>query len=898
MKLICTFFLFSFFPVFLTAQVSILEFPLDNQLVAREIPSNQSLLHLRGTWANVLADSLVFRVERSDGMTARSAFPLDGFPNDTFDIAYPILAGLLHHQLQIHFKNADSTWLVASASNVVSGDVIVVQGQSNAQAVAYNGDANVWQNNFVRCLGSSNPLEYTLPQWYIAEGNGYFTPGAVGQWALRMASLLQEQTQIPIAIVNGADPGKPIEFFQRNDAFPTDPATNYGRLLHRLNLADLAPHVRAVIYYQGESDGDRADIHRDLFEALHADWQSDLPQVDQYYVVQVREGCGAPSLRLRQYQRDFGDYLPNTTSLTANGLLGHDGCHYNVLGYGQLGEKLAKHLAADLYGQSSGPQLNVRVLAASYTNDTNTQIELLTDAAALLAQTGSGVDFKILGGSSAVIGINTVGNKIVLDLDQPVYDASVGISYTGHSGDVNGWVLNADGYGLFSFADLPIENHTELPNFDLPGIMSGPGNCLSFDGQNDCVSLGQVLGNSYTKEAWIHWNGAGLGNNMISGVSGTAFWMPAVGNDFLLCAGHNGAWTQVFDPMPMTPFQWTHVALSYDEASAEMRLYRNGRLVSQAQNVPPHNDPELYIGAFVGVYTFHGKMDEVRVWDYARSLDDIRANMCQKLRGNESGLSAYFRFDQWNGPTAESATEHPDGQLLGFESLGWQRSAAPLGTKSTYAYQDTSQLRLALAAGDSLVLSNMTVTDFVHLYFTEELPNVLEPSQGHVLVDNQQYFGVYYPGQSIDSFRLSYHYKGNPFTLVDEPRLGLLQREHNAQPYWETADSIRLDFTQNTLVFEDKQPQEYILAIRENTVGTLQPSDTETWVYPNPSTGLLRVKEGMLTSFMLYDALGQRCFAQHTPATMFDVRMLPAGLYWAEMRDEQGRSLKQKVIID
>lgn len=897
MRSTLTIFLFFIACTFLSAQIAWYQFPKDHQLYPRDLATNTARVHLSGWLGNVQADSLIFNVLGSNGLSVKETFHLDEFPNDSFDLVYDIEAALVHYTFNIALKSADSTWMVANAANVVAGDVMVVQGQSNAQAVAYNGDANIWQNNFVRCFGNSDPANYNDQQWYIAEGNGFFTPGAVGQWPLRMGSLLQEQFQVPIAIVNGADPGKPIEFFQRNDAFPTDPATNYGRLLQRLNNASLAGHVRAVIFYQGESDGDRAEIHKALFEALYADWTSDLEKVEQYYVVQVREGCGNPSLQLRQYQKDFENYLPKLKSVTANGIVGHDGCHYNVNGYQLLGEKFAKQLAGDLYNTPSGQQLNVRVLEAAYSNETNTRITLTTDAIALNAQAGSGVDFKITGSSSAIINLSLDGNKIILDLDQPVYDGSAGISYAGHSGDAGGWVLNSDGYGLFSFYDLPIGNHTELPNFDLPGIMSGSGNCLALDGTDDCIYLGPVLNNSYTKEAWINWQGGGLGNNILSGSANTAFWAPALGNGYFLASGHNGAWTQVVDSLPMVPFQWTHVAVSYDETLGEMRLYKNGNLVSQAQNVPAHNDPQLYIGAYVGVYTFQGKVDEVRVWDTARSLEEIRANMCQKLSGNEPGLSSYFRFDQTGGMVAQNVTEKQDGQILGTQTPGWQRSAAPIGTKSTYAYQDTNQLSLALASGDSLVLSDLNIPEFVHLYFCEEVPNVLQPTDDHVLVDHSRYFGLYYPNQSIDSFTLTYHYKGNPFTMVDEPRLSLLQRRNNAQPYWETVDNTQFDFTQNTVITRDSRYQEYVLAIQENTVGTSIPESEMGWLFPNPSSGKLFVKDLELEQVVIFDAKGNKCFEHSGPIRVLELEMLPPGLYFVEMRDRDSRVFKQKVVL-
>jgi len=798
------------FPLF--AQVNFQEFPRSLQLYPRDLATNTAQIQISGTAAASM-DSLIFTLEKSDGSVESRALSINDLIGNQFAVNFEIAAGLWSYHFKVERKTATNLVLLKEATNIVAGDVFAVEGQSNAQAIAYNGDANIWQSNFVRCFGTSNPGVFDDKNWYIAEGNGYFSPGAIGQWPLRMAYLLQENLQIPIAIINGADPGKPIEFFQRNDALPNDSTSNYGRLLQRLNNAGLTNHVRAMLYYQGESDGTRADIHKTLFEALHADWEEDLPNIEAYYVVQVREGCGAPSLQLREYQRAFEDYLNNAKAVTANGINGHDGCHYNVLGYKVLGEKIYKQIAAELYNAPTGEQTNIRVLSASFTNDLNTQITVVTNASSgLIAQPGSASDFKIQGASASVIGIQVDGNKLILDLDQSVNLPNAGLSYGGHSGS-DAWVLNADGYGLFTFYNLLIDNYHIVPNFDIPGIMSGSGNCISLDGVDDFVYVGAVLDSSYTKEAWINWQG---GSNIISGAANTAFWAP----NGSLAAGHNGQWFQVVDNVVLTPNQWTHVAVSYDGKSGEMSLYKNGKLVSQAQNVPPHNDPGVYIGSYAGCCTFQGKIDEVRIWDTVRTLAEIRANMCQKLQGTEPNLSAYFRFDETNGGTAPNVTAAPDGQFYNVQGLGlnevWQRSGAPIGTKSTYAYTNVPEISLAVASGDSLVLSTPEVQDFVHLYFVNEVPNVLEPSDGYKLVDQQRYFGLFYVNQSIQDYDLQYFYSNNPFAFVQEQNLGLLKRRNNAQSFWEVAPQFLVNHEDNTITATATLYQEFILAIKDS----------------------------------------------------------------------------------
>ncbi len=804
-------------PCLLFSQISIQEFPKSLQLYPRNLASNKAIVQIRGTAASG-PDSLVFSLTKSDGAIERKALSLNDLNNGQFNLSFELVAGLWSYAFKAEQQTPAGLVLLKSADNVVAGDVFAVEGQSNAQAVAYNGDANIWQSNFIRCFGTSNPDLYTDDNWYIAEGNGYFSPGAIGQWALRMGFLIQQNLQIPVAIINGADPGKPIEFFQKNDLLPADPATNYGRLLQRLTHAGLSENIRAMVFYQGESDGNRDEIHKTLFEALHADWEIDFPNIEAYYVVQVREGCGAPSLQLRDYQRAFEDYLHNTKAVTANGINGHDGCHYSLQGYQTLGEKLYKQVSADLFNTPTGEQLNIRVLSASFTNTLNTQITVVTDAStALTTEAGSAYDFRVKGAGAAVIGMHADGNRLILDLDQSVNAPNASLSYGGHSGN-DAWVLNADGYGMFTFYNLLIDNYSVVPNFDIPGIMSGSGNCITLDGTDDFIYVGPVLGSSYTKEAWINWQGGSQLNNIISGVENTAFWAP----NGVLSAGHNGAWGQVTDNVVLTPNQWIHVAVSYDAALGFLKLYKNGNLVSQAENIPPHNDPEVYIGAFSGCCTFQGNIDEVKIWDTVRTIEEIRGNMCQKLSGAIPHLSTYFRLDETAGGIAPNVTAAPDGQLFNFQGLGlneaWRRSGAPIGTISTHTYTAVDQIGLDIASGDSLVLSASNVSDFVHLYFVEEVPNVLQPADGYILVDPDRYFGLFYASQSISNYDLKYFYADNPFALVQEQGLGLLRRRNNAQSYWEEALSFQAAPIEQTITAQGTLFQEYILAIKDSII--------------------------------------------------------------------------------
>src|SRR5205085_1449442 len=48
---------------------------------------------------------------------------------------------------------------------------------------------------------------------------------------------------------------------------------------------------------------------------------------------------------------------------------------------------------------------------------------------------------------------------------------------------------------------------------------------------------------------------------------------------------------------------------------------------------------------------YKGLIDEVRIWNVARAQGQIAADMNRRLAGSESGLVAYYQFDEQAGAT-------------------------------------------------------------------------------------------------------------------------------------------------------------------------------------------------------------------------------------------------------
>jgi len=118
-------------------------------------------------------------------------------------------------------------------------------------------------------------------------------------------------------------------------------------------------------------------------------------------------------------------------------------------------------------------------------------------------------------------------------------------------------------------------------------------------------------------------------------------------------------------PYAFTRGQWYHLALVDGGSTAQ--VYVNGQLVGSTTNgfgtligLP------LNLGSDGSGQFFRGQMDEVRIWNVARSATDIRYNLSRALTGTEPGLVGYWRMDEGVGSIAiDATTNHLDGTLSG-----------------------------------------------------------------------------------------------------------------------------------------------------------------------------------------------------------------------------------------
>jgi len=236
-----------------------------------------------------------------------------------------------------------------------------------------------------------------------------------------------------------------------------------------------------------------------------------------------------------------------------------------------------------------------------------------------------------------------------------------------------------------------------------------PWNALGFDGIDDLMRVADApqlnfgAKGGFTIEAWLHLDGSQPdGTGIVSKGEGGSAWS---GYQLLLqqnrIAAEMGTGSAsvgipegLIGTSNLNDGQWHHVALTVDRTQQRADLYLDGRLEAEVTNAAlagtPDNTDPLQAGVDrSGTRFFKGGMDELRLWDTARSRDDLRAAQSQIIDPlNEQHLVAYFHFDEGDvGQDNASFATAPErtafgatGTLQGFALSGsdsnWVRSGA------------------------------------------------------------------------------------------------------------------------------------------------------------------------------------------------------------------------------
>jgi hypothetical protein len=366
--------------------------------------------------------------------------------------------------------------LVAQRDSVVCGDAFLISGQSNALAYDFEGKATE-KREYVRSFGTSslNPAAVTADTtWGLAQGKQEYAHMAVGVWGLLLAGKITDLYGIPVCILNGAKAGTPISHHFRDNSNHTNLNTVYGRLLHRAQKAGITEAVRAIFWYQGESDSDEnyGDYH-DSFGGVRWAWHGNFPNLETIYVFQIRPsatdcGFGFQS-QLREIQRQLPERYADVKLMSTNGIEGHylDGCHYYYIGYKNLAEAIFPLVTRDFYGSSNVQNIRPpNIINAFQSGNNQLQVTLIFDQPVNWPEPYQGIGMEkyiYLGSKKGLVkaGHSAPGNKIILDLYSPLNAKNITYlpedNYHNTTDFYKGpWLKNPRNVGALAFYKYPL----------------------------------------------------------------------------------------------------------------------------------------------------------------------------------------------------------------------------------------------------------------------------------------------------------------------------------------------------------------------------------------------------------------------------------------------------------
>ncbi|MBF0621417.1 MAG: tandem-95 repeat protein, partial [Magnetococcales bacterium] len=317
---------------------------------------------------------------------------------------------------------------------------------------------------------------------------------------------------------------------------------------------------------------------------------------------------------------------------------------------------------------------------------------------------------------------------------------------TGATNGQTGVDITAAGTG----ADTAFSTNTASQSVTVNGIQDVPvmsrfDTAMSMDGQVH-LEAGRgfedalALTGDMTIEAWFNQDSTGSGDQTLISFYGDAtsnatdnglYELSLVADGFFVYSHEFESGNFVEWATNAAPSQdaWHHVALV--RAGQTVTLYLDGEIAGTTNfDTGPSGgeNGQLYIGSLSGsLNRFDGLMDEVRIWDVARSGDEIRAEMNTIVTDGSFGLVGYWAMDDVTVVT---------NRVDGVDGAG-DATAVDAGS-SAYALVDVSSTLPGLS--DTLTTPNVSAaplnvmggaaTDFLVAellegYFTDPDPESL-----------------------------------------------------------------------------------------------------------------------------------------------------------------------------
>ncbi|MBC2580009.1 LamG domain-containing protein [Clostridium sp. DJ247] len=246
-------------------------------------------------------------------------------------------------------------------------------------------------------------------------------------------------------------------------------------------------------------------------------------------------------------------------------------------------------------------------------------------------------------------------------------------------------------------------------------------NALSFNGTSSYVDLNTTnlsLTNALTVECWSKNIGTIGTISTIVGRLNTA-WTSASTGDF--CLLYNGAninvnlsTSSILEQTKSVPFtnsnDWNHFAFTYNGSS--LNIYINGILANTFALTGTINASTNKV--FIGKRQYstdpkylNGYVDEVRIWNIARTQSEIQANYNKRIFGNPTGLIGYWKLDEGTGTTTVNSINSNNATI---NNCTWI-TGCPYIIYPKYLIQDRNSILYKFDGTNIVTIGDNTLSD-------------------------------------------------------------------------------------------------------------------------------------------------------------------------------------------
>ena len=279
-----------------------------------------------------------------------------------------------------------------------------------------------------------------------------------------------------------------------------------------------------------------------------------------------------------------------------------------------------------------------------------------------------------------------------------------------------------------------------------PPVDISAGNSLSLDGIDDYLATDKILdpfSQSYSIEFWCKPEGNPSDFQMIFDKTPNNFQtMNFIGLwHGILFAYLDKNLLYIESGKRLEYNEWAHIAYTWD--GNVQRIYLNGMLEgTDSVAISQSNDATLKMGSFLGsVLFFKGQIDDLRIWDKARTATEIRENMQLSNQILNDPALSYFQFN--NSASGSSISDYSgtnSANLYGSPAMPSSTiNTAGAGISQTIYSINNTGVKVFQDADAAMIFTSKTGESDFTVTKKEAAPNTLNGITNTTVFDAQSW---------------------------------------------------------------------------------------------------------------------------------------------------------------